>query len=55
MGDIKAHTYNLYPDGHNNTILPKGTTGKIIGIPNGVIQTGIASPNSGIAKKEFSL
>ena len=54
VGDIKAHTYNLYPDGHNNTILPKGTTGKIIGIPNGIIQTGIAYPNSGNAKKNLA-
>lgn len=52
--DIKAHTYRLYPDGHNNTILPKGTKGEIIGIPNGIIQTGIAYPNSDNAKANLA-
>lgn len=49
--DIKAHSYDKYPDGHNNTVLPKETTGKISGILNGLIQTGIAYPKSSNAKK----
>lgn len=47
--DFKAHSYNQYPDGHPN-VLTKNKKGKVI-IPNGLIQTGIAYPNSDNAKK----
>lgn len=55
--DYKAHSYNQYPDGHGNTVLPSNTTGKVKDsngnlVPNGLIQTGIAYPKSGNAKKD---
>ena len=48
--DYKAHTYNTYPDGQPyNT----GDTASF-NVPNGIIQTGIAYPNSYNSTKNMS-
>ena len=47
--DTKAHTYNRYPDGHENDTLPYEA---IAGIQNGLVQTGISYPESVNAKKD---
>ena len=48
--DIKAHSYNTYPDRHSyNT----GDVAKF-DVENGIIQTGISYPNSSNASKSYS-
>lgn len=41
--DEKAHTYNRYPDGHENSSLPYEVT---YDVENGLVQTGISYPHS---------
>ena len=48
--DLKAHSYNKYPDGHGYTL---GGTGNV-NVENGLIQTGIAYPNSMNAGKDLA-
>jgi len=50
--DFKAHTYNNYPDGHPSHNLTGDTASFNVG--NGLIQTGIAYPNSWNADKGLS-
>ncbi len=47
--DIKAHTYNKYPDGHEYVYYPPREG--VAEVENGIVQTGIAYPNSSNAKK----
>ena len=49
--DIKSHTYNKYPDGHENNSLPYEVN---FDIENGLVQTGISYPNSSNAKKSMA-
>ena len=46
--DVKAHTYNRYPDGHENDTLPYEV---IAGMQNGLVQTGVSYPKSSNAGK----
>jgi len=43
--DLKAHSYEYYPHGHNNPTLHPDTEG-YVEVPSGLVQTGIAYPKS---------
>jgi len=49
--DYKAHTYNIYPDGHGNSDLGSAS----FDVKNGLIQTGISYPNSWNAGRSEAL
>ncbi len=46
--DLKAHTYNQYPEGHENDTLPYAVSFDVENgiVQTGIVQTGIAYPNS---------
>ena len=48
--DIKAHSYNKYPDGHKKSTLGTG----YFDVENGLIQTGISYPNSSNASQSLA-
>lgn len=51
MADFKGHTYNKYPDGHENSDLPYIV---VAYTANGQVQTGISYPKSDNAKKSLA-